>query len=148
MNGINLTRSISKAAYDMIKKNGLLTKRKWQVYDYVFNFGPVTQRETWNALKGIDGSIIAGSINTRFSELERVGVMQIVGEKMDPLTKHIVSVWDVTDGLPKKEYKIKLKEVWVCPKMFLEWENNLNQIFNCSPTKKEGWVKFKEVKKL
>jgi hypothetical protein len=93
-----MTRSTSIETYQTIKANGLLSKRRWQVYDYVYNHGPATAVSVCRALE----SGGTGSITPRFVELKRFGVLKEVGEETDTLTGMTGILWDVTDKLPEK----------------------------------------------
>lgn len=105
-----MTRQTSIEAYREIKENGLLSKRRWQVYDYLFHNGPATARQAVLAISnefGNNVSIAFGSLATRFCELRRSGVIEEVGTIIDKETKHEVILWDVTKNLPKKIVKPK-----------------------------------------
>lgn len=98
-------RQTSIAAYHEIENNGLLSKRRCQVYDFIFKNGPVTCRETIKSISSLLGqnvTITYSSFSSRFSELERMGVLTVIGKKLDPDTKHEVMLWDVTSKLPIK----------------------------------------------
>lgn len=93
-----MKRIASVAAYQKIKDNGLLSTRRFQVYEHIYQNGPVTQRQTCAAF----GHHMSNSIRPRFAELERAGVVKVVGEVVDSKTDMTVSLWDVTDRLPTK----------------------------------------------
>lgn len=107
MRWMRLTRETSKEAYTKIKDSGLLSKRKWQVYDHVFVHGPVIARDVW---KKIAPETSTGSICTRLSELREMGVVKEVGTKVDQATGMTVIEWDVTANLPRKLQKKKTVE--------------------------------------
>ena len=102
-------RQTSIDAYNTIKANGLLGKRQFQVYCYVYKNGPCTARQVFQGLAGPTDH--TGSYNTRLSELRKKGVVQEIGTTVCKQTKNEVILWDVTDKLPKK---IKKKEKQVC----------------------------------
>jgi len=58
-----LSRDTSIEAYRTIKANGLLSKRRLQVYEYLFNHGPATAKEIFvlvrciNKIKKLGGPI-------------------------------------------------------------------------------------------
>lgn len=91
-----MTRQTSIAAYRSIKENGLLSKRRWEVYDYLFVNGPCTALRVWREVAPKSAN---GGITTRFSELKRMGVVQEVGETKDATGMRAI-LWDVTARLP------------------------------------------------
>jgi len=96
-------RKTSLMAYNTIKDNGLLSLRRFEVYDDVFYNGPTTCRQTVKRIAGRKGasvSITYSSYSSRFSELERSGVIEEVGKVIDAETGHLVISWDVTGRLP------------------------------------------------
>jgi hypothetical protein len=103
-----MIRETSIEAYKKIKEDGLLSRRRWQVYDFVFYNGPCTSREAYKKLcKGND--INPSSYLSRFSELRDAGVLSEIGKKFDHETGNTVILWDVTSKLPiKLEPKIKI----------------------------------------
>jgi len=99
-----MTRRTSRDAYYSIKENGLLSKRRFEVYEYVYLNGPCTAREAYKDLcKG--SQINPSSYLSRFSELRDLGVLEEVGERFDSETKQTVILWDVTDAMPSKVKK-------------------------------------------
>jgi hypothetical protein len=101
-------RKTSVDCYRIIKENGLLSQRRFQVYNYLFEHGPATQR---TAIKSLTGDQRGGSITSRFSELERLGVIETCGTVVDPDTEMRVLLWDVTNKLPIKMHDTTKK----CP---------------------------------
>lgn len=97
-------RKTSIESYRTIEASGLLSKRRWQVYDHIFHYGPTTARDSWKRIQS-HGQISTGGISTRFSELKTIGVLEEVGEAVDKETGMTVLLWDVTDKLPKKYSK-------------------------------------------
>lgn len=94
-------RSTSIRAYREIRDNGLLSKRRFEVYDHLFHHGPSTARETSKILSKRFGTS-EDSYNSRFIELERQGVIKPVGEVENPHSGMKVTQWDVTANLPTK----------------------------------------------
>lgn len=99
-----MIRQTSRDAYNAIKENGLLSPLRWQIYDILFLMGPLTQREIYEILK-----IESQTITPRFAEMEKMGVIEIVGQKFCKKTKMMNNAYDVTSSLPKK-IKKELKE--------------------------------------
>lgn len=102
-----MTRETSIEAYNHIKNNGLLSKRKMQVYDYLYKNGPATGMDVTDALSnGKDH----GSYSTRLSELREAGVVKECGKVKSNHSTHEVILWDVTSKKdPIKPVKKKTK---------------------------------------
>lgn len=96
-------RHTSIDAYNHIKDCGLLSRTRWLVYETLFQKGPCTARELdkWLATPGDTKT----SYHKRLSELERMGVVQTVGERPCSMTGVNATLWDVTDRLPIKYEK-------------------------------------------
>lgn len=124
-----MTRETSVEAYNTIRQNGLLSQRRWQVYDFVYQNGPCAARDATKSL--MNQGLNSGSISTRFSELKEMGLLIEVGEKVDDETKMRVILWDVTDKLPTKLSKKKLtvKQLLKQALILLE-EHNLLEEFD------------------
>lgn len=93
-----MTRRTSIDVYHQIEAEGLLSKRRWEVYDYLFKHGPLTQREVSDSIATEYAH--HQSYTPRFAELEARGVIESVGERPCSVTGRNVLVWDVTDRLP------------------------------------------------
>ncbi len=105
----------SRKAFNTIKDNGLLSKRRFQFYEIIYEFGPITIAE---ALKVASRRILSNNIGShsgRFSELEKMGVIESVGVIKCKESRHENNQWVVTSKLPKQlpkaSKKIKL-EMW------------------------------------
>lgn len=98
-----MTRKTSIEAYKQIRDSGLLSERRFEVYDVVFRHGPLTANEAFKILYDNDMGAKNAASNSaaRFSELRDVGVLYEVGERKCGVTGMKVIVWDVTDQLPK-----------------------------------------------
>ena len=119
-----MTRQTSIEAYNYIRENGLLSKMRFKVYDYVFRNGPCTIMETNLALN--KGGVWNGTCTARFSELKRLGVIVEVGKKVCPHTNRNVLIWDTTTNLPKELPKrITTKEKFAIIKNHLYAMKNL-----------------------
>lgn len=100
-----MKRQTSIDTYNKIKSSGLLSRMRWKVYDFLYSNGPMTCRELMMAmhLKEKKAFVVAGSsLSTRFSELERQGVVQFVRERPCKETGRMSIEWDVTSNLPIK----------------------------------------------
>lgn len=92
-------RETSLDAYRTIEANGMLSRRRWEVYSYTFHNGPTTAKRAWRALAPQSNS---GVITTRFSELQERGVLKDVGQEVDEDSGMMATLWDVTADLPRK----------------------------------------------
>lgn len=102
-----MIRETSLDAYAAIKASGLLSKRHWQVYETLFNNGPLTGREVFNK---IDSEGFTTHTAARLTELRNMGCIKEVGTKVCSITGMRVIEWAVTDELPKKFEKKKTKD--------------------------------------
>lgn len=101
-----MTRQTSIDAYRKIESEGLLSKRRFEVYSVLFKHGPLTTGEVWwNYFK--DFGISQNSINPRMSELVTAGVVCEVGTRECSITGQTCIQWDVTANLPIKYEKPK-----------------------------------------
>lgn len=91
-----MIRQTSIQAYTNIKQNGLLSKRRFEVYAWLFEHGPAT---AGRVSQGIHGN--RNNTATRLTELRNMGVVQEVGEATE-ITGETVIQWDVTALLPTK----------------------------------------------
>jgi hypothetical protein len=92
-----MPRATSLAAYRAIQENGLLSKRRFEVYDAIVHHGPITQGETW---KEHFLNKQRHDIGPRFAELERRGVIRIVGTRPCRVTGRSAYIYEATDALP------------------------------------------------
>ena len=99
-----MQRYTSKEVYKQIKDNGLLSKRRLEVYDIIFEHGSMTGAEVSNIHKiqfGTIGSTVSETIRNRITELRDMGVVRELGTTECPITSNTVILWDVTSNLPK-----------------------------------------------
>jgi len=97
-----VTRQTSIAAYHEIKDSGLLSRRRWEVYDVLFRKGPLTANEAFVAFAKESGRALLFDSNTRarFTELRDMGVAVELGVRQCSITGMTTILWDVTDRLP------------------------------------------------
>lgn len=108
-----MVRQTSMEAYQTIKESGLLSNRRFQVYDVLFNNGPLTGAQVATIMKGTYGiHSQSETIRNRLTELRDMGCIQECGEAVDQYTNMKVILWDVTDKLPMKLQKKKKKETF------------------------------------
>jgi hypothetical protein len=105
-----MVRRTSINAYRKIQADGTLSQMRWAVYDYLFHHGPLTGSEITEGLR-FNGQV-SHSFHKRLSELEVMGVAEIVGERVCKVTGFNCILWDVTDlatPIPYKTAKTKTK---------------------------------------
>tara|TARA_R110000765_G_scaffold288000_1_gene384349 strand:- start:791 stop:1204 length:414 start_codon:yes stop_codon:yes gene_type:complete len=103
------TRQTSIDCYNEIKANGLLSKRRLEVYEAILKNAPCTSNE---ALE----DVYSGShgIGSRTSELRGLGVIYEKGIRKCRVTGRNVIEWDLTDSLPinfKNNNKTKKQKI-------------------------------------
>lgn len=95
-----MIRQTSLDAYRIITESRALSAARLAVYRYLFEHGPLTRNE-------IDKGLAQGRPNPTYSrrlaEMERMAVLQRVGERVCSITGFRAELWDVTDKLPQKE---------------------------------------------
>jgi hypothetical protein len=97
---MNNTRQTSIDCYNQIKAEGLLSKRRFEVYEKLLNHAPCTASEavTW-------GGVVTGSqgISSRFTELRDLGVIYEKQVRACKITGRNVIEYDITGNLPIKQ---------------------------------------------
>jgi hypothetical protein len=102
-----MTRQTSIEVYREIKENGLLSKRRQEVFEVLFKHGPMTSGEAFyimNVYKP-DGALTQS--RARFTELRNLGVIKENGTKKCNVTGKCAIVWEVTNNVPKNVPKNK-----------------------------------------
>ena len=102
-------RSTSIEAYNTIKHSGLLSKRRFQVYEIIHKYGPMTIAEIILKANSQDPVANPSTYSGRPSELERMEVIEVVREGDCPVTGRKAMFWRSTANLPKKLDKRKSK---------------------------------------
>lgn len=99
-----MIRDTSIEAYNKIKRDGLLSERRWQVYDILYEIGPATGGEIFRHMKKKYGPTIPtnSNVTTRLGELRHFGVAMEIGKRKCTMTGQMVILWDVTSKLPLK----------------------------------------------
>ncbi len=105
-----MIRETSRMAYNFIKERGLLSKRRFQVYELVYTFGPLTMNQLLEKANMMYGNKNSGVYSTRLSELRDVGCLQELGTTICPISKRKVILWDVTEKLPQKKKEKSYKD--------------------------------------
>ena len=88
------TRQTSIDCFNQIKQEGLLSKRRLQVYESIYNSAPCTASEVFK-----DKNLKTNQ-SGRFTELRDLGVIYEKGERVCSITGRNVIEWDLTDTLP------------------------------------------------
>lgn len=102
-----MIRHTSKEAYRTIKENGLLSEKRLQIYEILYNHGPLTYNEIFKILQG-HSNIASANIGARLNEMKKMGCIIECGIKSCSVTGMNVILWDVTDKLPRKKIEEKL----------------------------------------
>ena len=89
------TRETSIDCFNEIKREGLLSKMRFEVYSALFLMGkPSTTREVY-ATMNVDKQEA-----TRFTELRKLGVIYEVQNRKCTITGRMAIEWDLTNKLP------------------------------------------------
>jgi len=108
-----MNRPTSRFAYHTIKTNGLLSRRRFQVYQALYLNGGMTQGEAHAWIKKQGNKVQAQSLSPRYAELERLGVVWPSYTRPCRITGHKCIVWTVTNRLPKEDKTIPKKTWWI-----------------------------------
>lgn len=93
------TRQTSIDCYNQIKANGLLSKRRLEVYEAILKNAPCTSSE---AMAGnLNGTNVLSQSRARFTELRKLGVIYERGYRKCKITGRNVIEWDLTDKVPR-----------------------------------------------
>lgn len=96
-----MIRQTSVSAFHTIKENGLLSRKRLEVYSIIAKHGPLNCRQIIEiAAKGTVTN--TGAISGRLSELVNLDVIESAFERPCPTTGHVTIFWQITDRLPKK----------------------------------------------
>jgi hypothetical protein len=98
-------RLTSLEAYREIKERKLLSAKRFEVYECLYQNGPLTAHEIVAIGRKANPLANQTSWNARLSELEALGVVRTVGEKLNPVSNVSNLLWDVTDKIPSKFVK-------------------------------------------
>ena len=89
------TRQTSIDCYNEIKRNGSLSKMRFEVYSALLSMGkPSTTREVYETMNVLKQEA------TRFTELRKLGVIYEVQNRKCTITGRTSIEWDLTDRLP------------------------------------------------
>lgn len=102
-----MIRSTSVETYRRIRDDGLLSKKRMEVYDVLFRHGPLTATQVAQKMPGHKSQSVGANVHARLGELRATGCVAEVGETECPVTGNRVLLWDVTKDLPVKPVKVK-----------------------------------------
>lgn len=100
-------RQTSIDCYNQIKAEGLLSKRRLEVYEAILKSAPCSSGEAFS--KMLTSSNVISQSRARFTELRELGVIYEVGVKKCSITNRNVIEWDLTDNIPLELEKNKTK---------------------------------------
>ena len=93
-----ITRQTSIDCYDEIKKQGLLSKSRFEVYEALLYSAPCPSSE---AIRNANTTFGVFGVSSRFTELRDLGAIYEKGVKKCSITGRNVIEWDLTDRLPQ-----------------------------------------------
>ena len=96
----SIQRAASARVYHQIEAEGLLSRRRLEVYKTLFRIGPATANEVASAAGQIVNPAKGDNSHARLRELEELNCVEPVGERVCRVTGRLVTVWDVTSKLP------------------------------------------------
>ena len=91
------TRQTSIDCYNKIKSEGLLSKRRLEVYEALLSTAPCTSSE---AIRNAKTTFGVFGVSSRFTELRDLGVIYEKDVRACNITGRNVIEWDLTDKLP------------------------------------------------
>ena len=91
------TRQTSIDCYNKIKSEGLLSKRRLEVYEALLPTAPCTSSE---AIRNAKTTFGVFGVSSRFTELRDLGVIYEKDVRPCKVTGRNVIEWDLTDRLP------------------------------------------------
>jgi hypothetical protein len=100
-------RQTSIDCYNQIKAEGLLSKRRLEVYEAILKSAPCSSGEAFS--KMLTSSNVISQSRARFTELRELGVIYEIGVKKCSITNRNVIEWDLTDEIPADTEKAKTK---------------------------------------
>jgi len=105
-----MTRNTSIVVYNKIKSEGLLSKRRLEIYDIMYHNGPMTSSQAFEIINRNRKVSGISQSRARFTELRDMGVLEEMGTTECPITKNTVILWDVSGQLPTELVKGKTKK--------------------------------------
>lgn len=111
-----MSRQTSIETYHKIKEEGLLSQRRWQIYDILFHNGPMTAGEIFDygLRKFIWSRAVKGGICARLTELRQLGVAVELEPRECKVSGQVTILWELNNKLPVKWDKPKKIECTHC----------------------------------
>ena len=102
-----MARETSIETYNQIKAEGLLSERRLQVYEILYEHGPMTGSQVSKIFhQKHTGTTLSETVRNRITELIERGVVKEMPETVIcPFSKRRVLQFDVTSGLPTEPQK-------------------------------------------
>ena len=69
-----MIRQTSIEAYHKIRKDGLLSMRRWETYDALYRCGPKTAAELACLMPGYKSQSVGANVHARLCELREMGI--------------------------------------------------------------------------
>lgn len=133
------TRQTSINCFNQIKAQGLLSKRRLEVYEKLLTLAPCTASELQKSMDYINGG---RDCMKRLSELRDCEVIYEKRVRKCKITGRLVIEWDLTDKLPIKPKKILFeKDKRVNEAIFLLreiWKNKIE-------APKQDWINLSDI---
>jgi len=95
-----VARETSVETYNAIKNNGLLSEKRLQVYETLYELGPLTASEIADAIPDFKSPSVGFNVHARLCELREMGGIKEVGKKTCTISNRKVILWDVTPNVP------------------------------------------------
>tara|TARA_R110002050_G_scaffold243227_1_gene379744 strand:+ start:162 stop:584 length:423 start_codon:yes stop_codon:yes gene_type:complete len=125
-------RQTSIDCYRKIKEQGLLSKKRFEVYQAILKKSPCTSGEAFAIMTTKENQI--SQSRARFTELRELGVIYEVRNRKCTITGMNVIEWDLTDRLPvtvkntNKTKKQKVNDVLnLLRKLYKDKDTNTNE---------------------
>ena len=108
-----MARKTSVDTFNKIKQNGLLPRKRSEVYSILYEFGPMTGGEVAKKHQELfNRRGVSESIRNRITELVKQGAVEELGERPCNITGNNSILFQTTDELPKK-LENKKQELYV-----------------------------------
>ncbi len=100
-------REISVEAFRQIIDEGLLSRRRMEIYTALFFHGPCAASELVRHIPGGRSNPTQSNVHARLGELRDLGVVRELDPVRCPSTGRMVIAWQTTGALPSKRSKPK-----------------------------------------
>jgi len=111
-----MTRRTSKEAYERIKREGWLSKKRWEAYDALYRSdGSLTHNELQQFIERENGGLnrlYRNNIVARLGELRDLGTVYETGERKCSISGMTCITWDVTENMPTEMEKVEREVFW------------------------------------